>query len=490
MDRSRLKKTFPVLTIGAAAAAGGAAFIWFTRRRLAVPMRVTELDVAAGAAMPQAIPPDALDGETPVQLLTKGAGPLYVRSYQADIAHPTVDRETLMQRIIEDINTYSPEELAHFEKTKGDEAKMEVGDEFFITITGPWNGPVRVIDVTPTSFTFVTLEGHLEAGEIRFSLLEHPERDDAIRFRIQSWARSSNLLTDLFYRTIGVSRFAQTTMWSYFVQQVIKASGGEMLDEIAVMTHKVDIQRAMQQIPAWKLYANQFERWGKTDYNFDINRTEEFTEANGWRLDDYSIGLPGEPPGEPLPNGSFAAAKNVVKNYEFPDPALISGIFLPEGDLKDRVMILRARFWFFQFLFGVRIGSVIDEVRETEKQGKATVWGYSYRTLQGHFEMGEITFEVWKYHETGEVRFRVHAYSKPDRIPNPFYRIGFRIFGRSLQVRFARTATERMQQLVLERLAPPKDDADKVETPEVASIEEDAAVQEKADEAEGEQPER
>ncbi|MBK8022480.1 MAG: DUF1990 family protein [Chloroflexi bacterium] len=457
--------------------------LWYERRRRAMNLHITELD----GGRPAHAPPDsaeALRGGTPVQLLHRGAGPLYVRAYHVDIDHPALEPEALMQRIVEDINTYSPGELAQFEKTKGDPAHIAVGDEYFVHITGPWNGPVRVIQVTPTAFTFVTLEGHLEAGEISFSALEHPDLPDAIRFRIQSWARSSNRVTDLFYRTLGISRFAQTTMWSYFCQQVVETSGGEQIGGIEVMTHKVSAKALLQQMPAWKRYSRDFERWQAAQLNFDIGMTEQFTEAFGWRLDDYAIGLPSEAPGLPEPNGSFAAAKGVITNYEFPDPALISGIFVPDDPLNDRIMILRARFLFFTFFFGVRIANVIDKVRQTEKQGPASVWGYSYRTLEGHFEMGEITFEVWKVHETGEVRFRVHSYSRRARIRNPFYRLGFAIFGRSLQRRFARTATERMQQLVLERITPPSTEAEPVETPEVRPIAEDADAQDKLAEEE------
>jgi hypothetical protein len=153
-----------------------------------------------------------------------------------------------------------------------------------------------------------------------------------------------------------------------------------------------------------------------------------------------------------------------------------------------RIMILRARFWFLTFYFGVRVANVVNEVRMTEKQGRVSVWGYSYRTLEGHFEMGEITFEVWKYHQTGEVRFRVHSYSKPAAIRNPLYRLGFAIFGRSLQRRFARTATERMQQLVLERITPAQTDVKDLEIPEVGFIEENPVAQEKLEESKGAAP--
>jgi len=484
-NQDHVQRTRRLLGLAFAASLGGLG-LWYLRRRLTVPVNAVEYEVVAAQAMPLPIPQDAAYGDVPPQLLTDGHGPLYVRSYQVDIAHPTLSREALMQHLTEDLNRCTPQEMAHFTKTKGEPDRMAVGDEYFIYIAGPWNGPVRVINVTPTSFAFVTLAGHLEAGEITFSVLEHPERQDTIRFRIQSWARSSNRVTDLFYRVLGISQFAQTTMWVTFCKQVVAESGGERLGKIQVTTHKVDEKYILQQMPRWKPYASRFEQWRRANLNFDINQTEQFTESNGWRIDDYSTGLPGEAPGAPEPNGSFAAAKDIVLNYEFPDPSLISGVFLPDDPLNERIMILRAHFLLFNFLFGVRIGNVIDEVRQTEKQGPAYVWGYSYRTLEGHFEMGEITFEVWKYAQTGEVRFRVHAYSKPDRIKNPFYRIGFRIFGRSLQMRFARASMARMQQLVLERLAAPVQPRKPLETPEVQPIAASEAAQEKVDQVQQE----
>lgn len=61
-----------------------------------------------------------------------------------------------------------PLEVARFEKTKGRPGLIERGDEFRVRLPGPWNGPVRVIEVAPCSFRLATLEGHMEAGEIEF----------------------------------------------------------------------------------------------------------------------------------------------------------------------------------------------------------------------------------------------------------------------------------------------------------------------------------
>lgn len=201
-----------------------------------------------------------------------------------------------------------------------------------------------------------------------------------------------------------------------------------------------------------KRYRKRFDAFLDRPINYDISRKHEYTEQNGWHIDQYNARIPNEAPGAPMPDNSFELAKAVLYNYEFPPPTLITGIFIPNTPLAERVMLLRAQFLYvFRFFFGVRISRVIDEVRET-KEGDLHVWGYSYQTLEGHWEMGEITFEIQKLAATGVINFHIEAYSKVGRIPNPLYRFGFWLFGRQLQIYFSRQSLKRMQRFVGERL--------------------------------------
>ncbi|MDZ4765360.1 MAG: DUF1990 family protein [Chloroflexota bacterium] len=469
----------------AAASAAATLFTIIMLRRWSMQVDASEIEVSATQPSPHHLRERDFAGERPLQLASDGEHDLYHRVYQVDIEGATFDPVGLMQHTITHLDNFVAGEMAQFEKTSGAGDQMQVGDEFFIHITGPWNGPVRVIDVQPTSFSFVTLEGHLEAGEIQFRVLEHPERENTIRFEIRSWARSRDRTTDFFYRVISISKYSQTRLWTFFCKRAVAESGGTMVGDIRVMTHKTRYQPEAQ--PLWRQYEPQFERWKTVDLNFDPAKRSEYTSVQGWHIDEYAIGLPSEAPGEPVPNGVWDAAKNVVLNYEFPDPNLVTGIFVPDAALNERIMIIRARFWLFTFLFGVRISQVIDETRDGGKRGSARVWGYGYRTLQGHFEMGEITFEVWKFIETGEVEFRMNAYSKPASISNPFYRLGFHLFGRGLQKRFADTALTRMQQLVIQRVAPSPAPETPIETPDVQPIVADDAASEKVETIQEEQ---
>jgi uncharacterized protein (UPF0548 family) len=136
-----------------------------------------------------------------------------------------------------------------------------------------------------------------------------------------------------------------------------------------------------------------------------------------------------------------------LRDYEFADPRIVRAIYLPGGPVEGRDMLLEVRFWGLTFRFGVRVSAVIDQLRRVE--GRAVrVWGWSYATLQGHLETGQMDYEVWKWLDTGAVEFRIHVVSRASRIGNPIVRLGFRLFGRREQVRFAKRACERMAHLV------------------------------------------
>lgn len=205
-------------------------------------------------------------------------------------------------------------------------------------------------------------------------------------------------------------------------------------------------QEARQQ-----LYERQKHRLGQymdAQPNFDAERLSDYTAATGWHVDDYEQDLMPEGPGAPWPDGSFWAAQQVLRNYTFPPPDLITGIFTPDTPLEERVMVLRGRFLVFTFWFGVRVSRVVDEVRERPGGGQEAVWGYSYQTLEGHYEMGQIDFTVHKALDTGRVTFCIHAVSRTGHIPNLLYRVGFRVFGRYLQRRFAFSSMRRLKQQV------------------------------------------
>lgn len=186
--------------------------------------------------------------------------------------------------------------------------------------------------------------------------------------------------------------------------------------------------------------------------NFDYERRTDFTPASGWYVDDYCQPLPPEAPGPPLPEGSWEVARRLMRDYRFADPSIIRVLYDREAMLEHRDLLLEGRFFGLRFRFGCRVGGVYEETRTVEGRS-ARVWGWNYRTLQGHLETGQMDYEVWKWLDDGGVEFRMHAHSKASHIANPLVRLGFWLFGRPMQRRFARHACERMARFTAVELA-------------------------------------
>ena len=160
----------PGLLLAASAVVAGGACLWVHQR---------------GRLLSRAL--RRAPGSWPVQSLDDGRGPLSFRSYHLDVRNPRVTALDVMQKVQADMDAFSLIEIARFEKTHGEEGVLTPGDEFHIHIRAPWDGPVRVAEVEPLHFRLVTLAGHMEAGTIRFRVLERP--GGILRFEIASCAR-------------------------------------------------------------------------------------------------------------------------------------------------------------------------------------------------------------------------------------------------------------------------------------------------------------
>jgi hypothetical protein len=187
--------------------------------------------------------------------------------------------------------------------------------------------------------------------------------------------------------------------------------------------------------------------------NFDLSRRAEYTPANGWYVDDVRRALPSEPPGDPLPGGSWDTARHIARDYDFADPSIVQGIFDRDEPLEHRTMLLVLHFHALRVQVGVRAGEVYDENRELDGR-PGRVFGWNYRTLEGHVEKGQMDWQVWKFPDSGDVLFRISSFSRAAGGGNPLVRIGFRLIGRRQQLRFLTLTAERMARLTEERTAP------------------------------------
>jgi len=376
-----------------------------------------------------------------------GVGPLFHRRYRARIQGGELGPEDVMARMQADLNVVAPTELARFVRPDGEENRpLAVGDELVVRMPGPWDGPVRVVDVTPTSFRFATLDGHLEAGQIEFRART---REGDLVFTIESWARSGDRLSKVLYGHLRMAKEVQLHMWTSVLERVARVSKGRLVGGVDVDTRVVEDpscdEGAGRPLGDPRSH-DALDALHDAALNFDADDGADHTPETGWVADSYRQALPSEPPGPPVPGYSWETAVRLSRRYELADPDIVRAVYYPDRPLEDRDMLLVARFHGLRFRLGVRVTGVRDETITVDGD-EVRVWGWGYRTLKGHLEMGQIRYEVWKWLDTGAVEFRVTAYSRRAPVANPVVVLGLRLFGRREQVRFARIACARMAAL-------------------------------------------
>ncbi len=181
--------------------------------------------------------------------------------------------------------------------------------------------------------------------------------------------------------------------------------------------------------------------------NFDPDDVDFGDPGPGWNVDDRFQALPTESLGAPEPEGSFEIATRLIRGYEFADPSLVRAYYDPDAPLQGRTMLLELRALNLVGVFvGTRVNAVYEEDRRHEGRG-VRVFGWNYRTLEGHVERGQMDWEVWKWPDTGEVSFHVHAVSRSASITNPIIRIGFALLRGHERALFLSSTDRRMREL-------------------------------------------
>jgi hypothetical protein len=183
-------------------------------------------------------PPDLASDvdRTDVQGPEDGSGPLFHRRYRARIRESRLTPAELLHRVACDPDRVAPSEFATFRKVTGDKGTMKPGDEYVVRMAAPWDGPVRVAYRGETEFRLITLEGHLEAGQIEFRARSE---DRLVVFEIESWARNKDRLTNFLYDRLRMSKEVQLHMWTSTLERIVELSGGELDKGIEIQTRKV-----------------------------------------------------------------------------------------------------------------------------------------------------------------------------------------------------------------------------------------------------------
>jgi len=379
-----------------------------------------------------------------LQRTDDGVGPLIHRIYRTRIAGSSLTPEQLVERIAADLDGVAPSEFATFQKLGGGEG-LAPNDEYVVRMPGPYDGPVRVVSVSPTSFRLATLEGHLEAGQIEF-------RADAdhrlLGFTIESWARSGDRFSDLLYSRLRLAKEVQLHMWTSVLARVVELARGRMDGGIVITTRRVDVDRLGDAPPPRRTRSDdrRLAALARLPVNFDADRAGTYTPENGWHVNDMVEALPNEASGPPVDGGSWQVARRLMLDYQLADPAVVRAVYRGDVPLPGRDMLLKISFLGLRIHVGVRVGEVYEDTCEVDGR-PVEIFGWSYETLEGHFEQGQMSYEVWKWTDTGDVAFRTHAYSRRAEHGPRLLLLGFRVFGRIEQLRFYRAACRRARRL-------------------------------------------
>ena len=210
--------------------------------------RVRRHEGAGSAAedLPAPLPSNlALTG---LQDLAEGVGPLLHRCYVARVRDAKMTAAEVIGAFAGRPNCASPQQLADFDKVKGEHGALRVGDEFTIRIPGPWDGPVRVVEVDSTGFGFVTLDGHLEAGRIRFSATDLAA--GCLELRIEAWARGGDHVSNVLFDRIGINKEIQLHTWTSVLARLTQLAQGRRDGPICATTRRVDAAEVDAQLTA------------------------------------------------------------------------------------------------------------------------------------------------------------------------------------------------------------------------------------------------
>ncbi len=211
------------------------ALIW---RRIAAPRSVHAS--ARPSARRPVMPSPSSGAVDRTQPSHSGTGALFHRLYDVLLIETGLSTSAALRLMHRNMTELVPSPLAHFEKSAGTDGMLRVGDEYEITMLGPWNGTVRVAESALDHFTLVTLEGHPEAGHITFRVIRDDDRPDTLRVQIESWARARDRVVHAAYATLGIGKQIQSEVWITFLQRLSALAGVSGTPEVRMTTETLD----------------------------------------------------------------------------------------------------------------------------------------------------------------------------------------------------------------------------------------------------------
>jgi len=161
-----------------------------------------------------------MDGRRVIGQL-QGFGPMWEKTYWIEIKKPGIKKEDVVLAMQDHFVKFQPSENLFYPTSKG----IAPGEMIFIdsrTPGGIVSTGVMVLYMDDRSFTFITPQGHPEAGWITFSV---DEREDSVYVQIQGLVRASDPFFEVAFSIAG-SKF-QETIWKHVLSSLAKYLGVE-----------------------------------------------------------------------------------------------------------------------------------------------------------------------------------------------------------------------------------------------------------------------
>jgi uncharacterized protein DUF1990 len=190
-----------------------------------------------GGDLPEPVPVEHQDDR--LVRVEDGVGPMLHRRYRVVADGGSARACDLIAAFGGDPNRGAPADVAVFLKTRGHPDALRLGDEFVVRMPGPWDGPVRVVNATPTSIRLATLRGHLEAGQIEFRARDLDGAGGGVEIEIESWARAADRLSHVLYNRLRLAKEIQLNLWLETCLQLAALGGGHLRDGVYVDTRRV-----------------------------------------------------------------------------------------------------------------------------------------------------------------------------------------------------------------------------------------------------------
>ncbi len=166
----------------------------------------------------------------------QGFGPMWEKTYWLDIKKPGLKAEDVVKAMQGHFIEFQPPENSFYPTSKG----IAPGEMIFIdskTPGGIVSTGVMVLYMDDRSFTFITPQGHPEAGWITFSV---DERADSVYVQIQGLVRASDPFFEAAF-TIAGSKF-QETIWKHVLTSLAKYLGVEEPVQMKKYRPAIDLQ--------------------------------------------------------------------------------------------------------------------------------------------------------------------------------------------------------------------------------------------------------